>query len=446
MAKLPTWICPQCTLENEASKDFCTVCNSHKHAKTDGTGGEVEFVKGKSGLLSLPFFKKSMKWCCPRCRTTHELDSFQCDYCAFIRTNEPQEGARTASPRTKTRSLMKRVFGSDSDLSGGSFEEPMDGSWSCAKCTFANHPSNTVCEACGSKPKSTSLHSNRSTRSEYSGGRRKAFRQSQSHDPGAHVDPYGSSGTALHTEETQLWVCPACTTINKTDFRTCQVCQSGSQESAKVDPRARRTLDAPALLETGFQPASELPFAGDFTRQRSDSSHSGLNDLSRMSSHSSEGLVEWNNLSRMSSSQSQEGSSSSSGKKSSRSRFTGWNDLYRTSTDSDPGTRLTSPPSSNSPLVHANIATCQNPLSPDAPFSLHRQRSHTKTVLQVRLEEEGRAWQTYHEITEHYRKVRKHKFTHRSVVLMQHVKNDFCNLYIHCVVIHHINAKGLLVV
>ena len=121
----------------------------------------------------------------------------------------------------------------------------------------------------------------------------------------------------MPTEEAQRWVCPACTTINKTDFQTCQVCQSGSQESAKVDPHARGTYDAQALLETDFQRVLELPFPGDFTRQGSDSSHSGLNDLFRINSHSSEGLVEWDNLSRMSRSQSQGGSFSANGKESS---------------------------------------------------------------------------------------------------------------------------------
>ena len=145
MAKLPSWIFPLCTLDNEASKDSCTECNNHKHAKTDdGTGGEVEFVIEKSELL--PFVKDRAKWCCPRCRTTHELDSFQCDYCAFIRSNETQGGKGTTSPRTNTL----RVFSIDSNLSDGSCEEPVDGKWSCAECTFANHPSNTVCEVCGS--------------------------------------------------------------------------------------------------------------------------------------------------------------------------------------------------------------------------------------------------------------------------------------------------------
>ena len=236
-------------------------------------------------------------------------------------------------------------------------------------------------EAC--KPKSTSLpHGNRPTRNEYNGKERcKPFGQSKSHNPGAHVDPYGSSRPALPTEEAQLWICPACTTRNKTDFRTCQVCQSWFQESAKVDPHAQESAK--------------------------------VDPHSRTNSHPSEGLVEWDNSARMSSSQSQEGSSSSSGKESSWSRFTGWNDSCRNSTDSDPGARLTSPPSSNSPLIH------------DVPCKLQRQRSHTKTVLQVRLEEEARAWQTYHEITEEYRRVRKHIFTHRSMVLIQHVSMIF---------------------
>ena len=156
MAKFPTWICPQCTLENEASKDFCTICDSHKHAKTDGTGGEVQFVEGESELLRFV-----VKWCCPRCRTTHELDSFRCDYCTFVRTDETQGGKGSTRPRTNTL----RVFGNDSNLSVGSCEEPTDRKWSCAECTFANHSSNTLCEVCRSKPKSTSLqHGNRPTR------------------------------------------------------------------------------------------------------------------------------------------------------------------------------------------------------------------------------------------------------------------------------------------
>ena len=412
MATLPAWTCSQCTLENEANKEFCTACNSHKNAKTEGSGGEVEFVKGKSGLL--PFLRKPMKWCCPRCRTTHELDSFQCDYCAFIRTNEPQQTKnRSPKQKTKKRSLMRRVFGSDSDLSGGSFEEPTDGNWSCVRCTFANHPSNTVCEACGSKAKSASLGSDHPTK-------HKLFRESQLHNPGVNGDQYGSSGSALPSEEAQLWVCSVCTTVNKINFQKCQVCQSEFPENTKVTPHASGIDDSLAPLETAFRPVLESPFLETFPRQRSDSSHSGLNDLSRMSSRSSEGVVEWNNLSRMSSSQSQEGSSSGSGKKSSRSGFIGWNDLYKTSTDSEPGTctRLTSPPSSNSPLVHGNVA--RHPLA-DAQHSFDRQRSHTKTVLQIRLEEEGRAWQTYHEITEEYRRVSVTNLLSESVNFIQQV-------------------------
>ena len=246
MATALTWTCSSCTYENQLRSQYCSMCKrerregkdhddpigrKQKRTKRVKKEDEEEIVPPETTVLdrlssfSRSLFRlKSSHWICPECTYENNEADTKCAVCSLHKPD--QSKADKQSNDNNTTSITSSI---SSGISSGFkklkkfFETESEvevTGWTCSKCTFVNHPDLLECEQCGS-----------------------AERHPLSLDPSMLPTDDGEvllgdpavlrellnklENNPLHeyslVDETDRWVCPACTYHNKGGKR-CDVC------------------------------------------------------------------------------------------------------------------------------------------------------------------------------------------------------------------------------
>lgn len=189
------WSCPQCTLDNATSTDYCVACGTVRYSvgANPPAEGVVEFQpKPGSSVMTLLTRRGpggGLRWACPRCTWQNYADSAYCETCKFRATNvveelenndppnevphdrpQPKAADNSSSVSQSIGNFLKKTFStSETDqhpprhprhtplttaattTSAPSTSAPVDG-WSCPHCTFMNHRDLMYCEQCRSTP------------------------------------------------------------------------------------------------------------------------------------------------------------------------------------------------------------------------------------------------------------------------------------------------------
>ena len=171
-ASAASWSCPFCTYENQLSLQYCSMCDEKRREGSEKTtdGHDAHKIRGKRkrtdetardspdisislrDRLSSFFRSRRSPWICPNCTCSNQGTSPQCEACGLDKSAASVEDR----PRNNERSITSSIAAGFGKLVKFLQPEPEAEvavtAWTCAKCTFRNHPEMTVCEECGSRP------------------------------------------------------------------------------------------------------------------------------------------------------------------------------------------------------------------------------------------------------------------------------------------------------
>ncbi|XP_019854429.1 PREDICTED: calpain-15-like [Amphimedon queenslandica] len=282
MASAMTWTCTSCTYENQLKSQYCSMCNEERSFKDsdpmkrrqkrtkkedeEEIGPEVTVMDRLSSFSRSLFRLKSSHWSCPGCTYKNNEADTQCAVCGHDKpidvkqskddrqSNDTNTGSITSSISNGISSgfkKLKKLFEPEPEVT-------VTG-WTCRKCTFVNHPDLLECEQCGSTGRRHPLsldHILPTDDGEVLFGDPAVLRELINKLENSPLNEYS-------LEETDKWVCPACTYHNKGGER-CGVCER------------RRTIVTPLSLST------DVPNKLDLVRQISSDQSQSVKEIEEL--------------------------------------------------------------------------------------------------------------------------------------------------------------------
>ena len=254
--------------KERTSKDNDRMKRRQKRTKKEdeeAVAPEVTVIDRLSSFSRSFFRLRSSHWSCPGCTYKNNEADTQCGMCGHdkpidlkqSKEDKQSDDTNTSSITTSISSGISSGFKRIKKFFETESEVTVTG-WTCSKCTFVNHPDLLECEQCGSGERHPlSLdHMLPTDDGEVLFGDPAVLRELINKLENSPLHEYS-------LEETDKWVCPACTYHNKGGER-CGICER------------RRTIVTPLNLPT------DVPNQLELVRQTSSDQSQSVQEIEKL--------------------------------------------------------------------------------------------------------------------------------------------------------------------